>query len=145
MPNRAKNPDAEAFEKAHDLFDFLDEDNDGRLTRDEFIMFTHGIGFNPDDKAADAILDEADPHRSGYVAWTDYKTTLTHRLPQVRMEEEKLREAFRVYDHDRDGTVTVDQLQTIIKADSRIKHDVIDKLRDSDRDGKIEITRKFSP
>ncbi|XP_033727729.1 neo-calmodulin-like [Pecten maximus] len=134
-----ENPDAEAFENARDTFNLLDDDNDGKLTRDQFIMFIQGIGFNPDDKAEEVILKDADPDDNNSIAWADFETALTHRLPQVRMEEEKLREAFRVYDHDRDGTVTVDQLQTIVKADSRIKQDVIEKLRQSDRDGKIEI------
>ncbi|XP_069106448.1 calmodulin-like [Argopecten irradians] len=134
-----ENPDAEAFEKARDTFNLLDDDNDGRLTRDQFIMFIQGIGFNPDDRAEEVILRDADPDGNNSIAWADFETALTHRLPQVRMEEENLREAFRVYDHDRDGTVTIDQLQKIVKADSRIKQDVIDSIRKSDRDGKIEI------
>ncbi|XP_060074913.1 calmodulin-like [Ylistrum balloti] len=134
-----ENPDAEAYEKARDLFDLLDEDRDGRLDGDEFIMFVQGIGFNPTDKGAQKILEEADPYDSGYIAWADFETTLTHRLPQLRMEEESLREAFQVFDHDRDGTITIDQLETIINGDGRIKDDIIEKLRESDRDGKLEI------
>jgi calcium-dependent protein kinase len=98
-----------------DLFKSLDTDNSGTLSRQELIDgFTHLYHSEVDDIDAevDRIMAQVDTDRSGEIDYSEFVAATLNR--NQLLSRERLEAAFKVFDIDGNGTISADELKTIL-------------------------------
>lgn len=105
----------EEKQKLLEIFKAFDENGDGQLAYEE-IFQGYKQYFNGDLKRAEIeariIFDKLDFNNNGTI---DYSEFLIANLdPAKIVNEEKLREVFNIFDYDRSGAITVDEIKKIL-------------------------------
>jgi len=98
--------------KLKDLFMAMDKNNDGTLTLEEVKQGLSQSGVEEWDDM-DATLEGVDTDGSGVINYTEFlAATLTTRQ---RAQEDACWAAFRHFDHDRNGSITKEELREAMK------------------------------
>ena len=119
------------------LFEGLDVNGDGRLSREElqkgFKEYCAGCSSNVDD-----IIAQCDIDGNGFVDYSEFLTAVVCK--DIKISKENLQIAFNALDKDGSGTISKGELQKAMEA--LTDQETIDKImRDSDLndDGEIDI------
>ncbi|XP_052264502.1 troponin C-like isoform X3 [Dreissena polymorpha] len=88
-----------------------------------------------DDKLKD-WADEMDDDAVGTIPWEKFKILFERKLKEDE-EEKELKEAFRVLDNQKKGTIPVDDLRWILKSlgDDITEEEIDDMIAETDTDG----------
>lgn len=133
----------------HDMittFQSLDSDNSGTLSREELIRgFEQLYGTQVEDVEAevDRIMEQVDTDRSGEIDYTEFAIATMNR--QKLVSRDHLEAAFRAFDLDGNGTISKDELRTMLGGNKRYSEEVweeIVKEVDQNGDGVIDF-REF--
>jgi calcium-dependent protein kinase len=128
------------------IFQSLDSDNSGTLSRDELIRgFEQLFGAQVEDveSEVDRIMEEVDTDRSGEIDYTEFAIATMNR--QKLVSREHLETAFRAFDLDGNGTISKDELRTMLGGNKHYSDEVwegIVKEVDQNGDGVIDF-REF--
>ena len=118
----------------------MDEDKDGKLSKEEV---EHGyeavFGQKISREEVDEIFRKADTDNSGFIDYDEFiaATMNKNRLFSVQ----NLNDAFKLFDKDGSGTITVDEIKSVIGeslADDDVWTELL-KQADSDGNGEIDI------
>jgi len=100
---------------------------------------------NPTEKDIQEILKEADVDKSGAIEWNEFITIIPKKLKQIQKEEEEkeLRAAFKVFDADNSGNISVEELRKAMetygeKLTTAQAQDLVN-IADTNKDGVIDI------
>lgn len=115
-------PDATPLERMREVFQQIDVDADGSVTRDEFIKAMDLAGISFED--ANSLFNRFDPDSSGcldrdeFFAYTakgagDIRAMLQKADTQDDETDDKLLEIFRKWDKNGDGTIDRQELEKI--------------------------------
>jgi calcium-dependent protein kinase len=134
----AQDVDAEAFK----MFQALDRDNDGQITREELVEACKMITNSQEEaeKEAEAIMKAIDSDNSGGIDYTEFVLRNVNR--QKLLSKENLEAAFKILDSDDNGYLEVDEIKAIFKNDDEqdvqenVWKDLIKEV-DANADGKI--------
>ena len=127
-------------------FQSLDSDHSGALSRAELIQgFEQLFGNQIEDVEAevDRIMAEVDIDHSGEIDYTEFAVATMNR--QKMVSRERLETAFRAFDLDGNGTISKDELRTMMGGNHHYSEDVwegIVKEVDQNGDGVIDF-REF--
>jgi len=123
-----------------DVFLQLDVDFDGKLTKEELLHGADLIGLPAEESARMAeLFDQIDSDGSGFLEYTEFLAAMT---PLSKMSAEACLVAFRSFDKDRSGTISVEEIQRVFTQDGADKIST-DRLKeavgccDTDGDGEI--------
>ena len=97
-----------------DLFKMYDKNNDGELSKDELICFLNSIQKPFSDEDLSELLKQMDRDKDGMISVDElifYLKTKAYYIPQNEAEE--VLDCFRVFDSNKDMTVTRKELETI--------------------------------
>jgi len=130
-------------------FDLLDRDQDGMVTPTELQFMLRNLGIEMSDELIDGLMKEASKTGNGLIDETEFLQWIARiqalRETETSAEDDDLTQdlvaAFRVFDRDNNGYITLDELQ---RAMQMIGENVTDAqlndmltLADLDKDGKI--------
>ena len=122
----------EEKQKLLEIFKAFDENGDGQLAYEEIF---HGYKqyFNGDVKRAQVeariIFDKLDFNNNGTI---DYSEFLIANLdPSKIVNEDRLREVFDIFDVDRSGAITVDEIKKILGNGNKVSKAASGKLGES--------------
>jgi len=124
-----------------DVFLRLDSDCDGRLTKEDLLQGASQGGLPMQDSARmEELFDQLDSDGSGALEYTEFLAAMT--CHQSRMSTEACKAAFRSFDTDGSGTISVQEIQRIFQVDGTDKVSTEGlkeafRLYDTDGDGKI--------
>jgi calcium-dependent protein kinase len=122
------------------LFQSFDKNGDGYLSKEEiFEGYKHILGEEEAKKKANLIMKEIDVDDSGTI---DYKEFLIAAINfQNVLEKDKLLVTFKLFDKNRDGSITIEEIRTILGISINEKEllESIVKECDSDGDGEISF------
>lgn len=121
--------------KLRAAFDEFDENNDGTITYKEFKSALAKSGY--DQKSIDSMFKSVDVDGSGSVGYTEFLAATLET--QGRVEEQRIAEAFDLFDIDGDGFVSKDELHQVLgkKAGAEDYVEKLMKETDENGDGKI--------
>jgi calcium-dependent protein kinase len=128
------------IKEARDIFRDLDLNGDGKLSREE--LLTGYKKFMPVASAmvlVDKIMIEVDTNNSGYI---DYNEFLKAAIDVKSFASpEYLQSAFNLFDKDRSGKISLEELKTVLEAGAQDDHifEGILKQVDKNGDGEIDI------
>ncbi|XP_060651412.1 calmodulin-like [Drosophila nasuta] len=127
----------ESFEWA---FSLLTDDKSGFITQKELVGFLHALGKTASESQMNAMINEVDEDGNGFIDFKEFVTALSRKL-SGNLDDDEIRDTFRVYDKDNTGFITADQVKTVFfDLDQPIADDEIDEMirtYDSDGDGML--------
>lgn len=131
IASRLKDDEIKALK---DIFSSLDKNNDGLLTYQEVIEGCSKLNSNLNFQE---LFVNLDTDRSGVVNYTEFlAATIDTR---VYLKNERLYEAFRNFDKDNSGKISVKEIGTLINAGYQDFWNLEDEVRKFDLNGDGEI------
>jgi calcium-dependent protein kinase len=137
-------PQIEEIKEINKIFHKFDENNDGRLTKEEM---TNGLIINlkENQNNAEAIVDEIfgiiDSDQNGYIEFEEFIRAGIDK--RIFIDEEILRFAFDYFDKDGSGSITIKELKHIFCVDNDLDYTerlMKEVMRGIDTDGNGEIS-----
>ncbi|XP_073158753.1 calmodulin-like protein 3 [Henckelia pumila] len=95
------------------VFQLFDRNGDGRITKEELNESLENMGILIPDKELSLMIEKIDVNFDGCVDIDEFGN-LYQNIVDERHEEEDMREAFDVFDRDRDGFISVDELKYVL-------------------------------
>lgn len=134
-------------EEMIELFKNLDSDNSGTLSREELIEGFRNLyadEIEDIEMEVDRIMGQVDTDRSGEIDYSEFVAASMNR--NKLLSKERLEAAFKAFDIDGSGTISADELKTILGKyhayEDAIWADIIKEV-DLNGDGVIDL-REFS-
>ncbi|XP_075255501.1 uncharacterized protein LOC142348159 isoform X3 [Convolutriloba macropyga] len=104
----------ELIEEWREAFWLFDRDGDGTITTKEITAVMRNLGQNPTEEDITDMIKEVDIDGSGSIDFEEFLYMMAKKMRDTDSEEE-LKSAFRVFDRDNDGRLTVDELRTVLE------------------------------
>ncbi|XP_060561974.1 uncharacterized protein LOC132721343 [Ruditapes philippinarum] len=128
-------------------FSSLDDNGDGKISRQEIAKAYKLSGFDPDEDELKEIMMEHDENDDGYIDFDEYFHVMQTKMTEENIETEKLMESFKLLDVDNDGHITREEFaQALSVTGSKLTKKQIDDLvdrADSNKDGKIDFNGRI--
>ena len=128
------------YEELRHVFMELDQDKDGRLSREELMQGYKLLKLGSVEEV-ERIMEICDTDRNGYLDYTEF---LTATMSWDNLETETLDAAFNAFDKDGDGVISAGELKFLLEdVDDELDEGVWDQLLqegDSDKDGSVLST-----
>lgn len=122
-------------------FQLLDKDGDGKITRSELMSeYMKVMNYDEAKIIVDDVLEKLDQDQDGNIDYTEFLISCYNH--QKAMSHDHLEIAFRMFDTDGSGTITVDEIRQTLQ-DGQIAEDeawqMLLKEADSNGDGCIDL------
>ena len=131
VANRTENKHIKALK---DTFTAMDENEDGLITLEELEnAFTK---LNIKDCDLKTLFEHIDYNKNGYINYTEFLAACIDE--KTYMTEEKLFDAFQMFDKDKSGKISAKEIQNVMHNDEKLSafKDMIKQV-DLDEDGEI--------
>ncbi|XP_035697589.1 troponin C, skeletal muscle-like isoform X1 [Branchiostoma floridae] len=120
----------EQVEELQMAFSIFDRDGSGEISTQNLGTILKQCGLNPSRDELDAIMAEADEDGSGTMDFDEFLELMAKQMhqDQYEVDEREVRAAFRIFDKDNDGFISIEELRTM--ADACGEHLSEDELKD---------------
>lgn len=122
----------------------FDQNSDGRITKKELGDSLHKLGIYISEEELSAMIEKIDVNEDGCVDIEEFGA-LYETIMDEKNEEDDIREAFKVFDQNGDGYITVEELRSVLNSlglkQGRTAEDckrMISKV-DKDGDGMVDF------
>jgi calmodulin len=96
-----------------DAFALFDKDRDGIIDSNQLGTVMRCLGLNPTEAQLLDILDKEDPKKSGKIQFGQFCAIMEQKKDE-KVNEKEILEAFRVFDRDGTGKLSVAELRHIM-------------------------------
>jgi len=111
--------DDKSIKNLREQFHRMDLNGDGKLTLSELQKaFSTISGANRGMADIDAMFHQIDVDNSGEIGYTEFLAAMIEG--KTYNDEESCWEAFRIFDRDGDGSITIDELQAMLKDNAEV-------------------------
>ncbi|OMJ82456.1 hypothetical protein SteCoe_16865 [Stentor coeruleus] len=128
------------IKEARDIFKELDENGDGKLSRQELIKGYRKFASQKDaEDMVDRIMAAVDTDHNGFI---DYNEFLKAAVDVKKISsEEYLQTAFNLFDKDANGKISIDELKSVLQSagEDEVLFQEIIKQVDINGDGEIDL------
>lgn len=133
MAQRLSEEQLAEYKEAFSLFD---KDGDGRITTAELGTVLRSLGHNPTEAELQGLIQAVDTDNSGTVDFPEFLSVVAKRGKACDSEEE-IREAFRVFDKDGNGYISVAELRHVMTnlGEKLTDEEVDEMIKEADMDG----------
>jgi calcium-dependent protein kinase len=134
--NMTKKEDIEEMRKA---FHEFDENGDGRLTREELIKgLSNVMTPNEAKNEVDRIMGLIDTDNNGFIEYEEFIRASMSK--EKLLTEENLQGAFDMFDKDKSGKITIEELKNVLGKGANISENVWKQIMleiDGNGDGEV--------
>ncbi|KAG2467128.1 calmodulin-like [Polypterus senegalus] len=130
----------EQIAEFREAFALFDKDGDGTITSKELGTVMRALGQNPSEAELQDMINEVDADSNGIVDFTEFLTLMVKRIKDMDSEEE-IREAFKVFDKDGNGSISAEELHLVMKnlGEDLTDEEIYEMIREADIDGDGQI------
>ena len=137
----SSHKDLKFFKKC---FQEIDKNGDGRITKDElFQEYSKRMSKEEAEKISYEIVNRLDQDEDGNIDYTEFLASCIERQKQISLDNLEI--AFNMFDIDRSGTITINEIKMILNdgenQDDAIYQEILNEA-DSNGDGVIDL-REF--
>ncbi|XP_006616487.1 calmodulin-beta-like isoform X1 [Apis laboriosa] len=121
------------FKEAFMLFD---KDEDGTITMAELGVVMRSLGQRPSETELRDMVNEVDQDGNGTIEFNEFLQMMSKKMKGADGEDE-LREAFRVFDKNKDGLISSKELRHVMTnlGEKLSEEEVDDMIKEADLDG----------
>ena len=114
------------------------------LDYQELSTVMRSLGQNPTDAEVQDMINEVDVDGSGSMEFPEFCVMMVKKMAESDTENE-VREAYRVFDKDRDGFISRQELRMIFAAlPEKLTHQEIEEMLDAaDEDGMLLLNKSI--
>jgi Ca2+-binding EF-hand superfamily protein len=106
----------EVLKSYQEAFRIFDRNNDGCITREELGTVMKSLGHQPSDNELQDMVNEVDVDGSGTIEFDEFVQMMAKRIEQRPDDGEDLKEAFEVFDRNKDGYITAEELRQVMRS-----------------------------
>ncbi len=127
----------EQVSECREVFDLFDKDKDGAITIKELGDVLRALGANPTQAELDEMMEEVLDENNQRIEFKSFLILFAKNMKDHPPTEDDLLEAFRVFDHDNDGIISIDEMRYVMKNFGEdMKEDEVEEfIREADIDG----------
>ena len=117
--------------KLTEAFKAIDTNGDGKLSKEELLShYIKAIGYENAEEEVDKIMSSVDTDNNGFINYTEFlKAAVSER---VLLSSENLRRAFDLFDQDKSGTISAEELKKILQggliSDDQVWKEIINSV-----------------
>ncbi|XP_034477198.1 calmodulin-beta-like [Drosophila innubila] len=117
-------------------FGVLNDEKDGNITNKELAAFMRCIGKTATESQLNSMINEVDTDGNGFIDFNEFVTALTRKL-SGNLDDDEIRDAFRVFDKENTGFIGPDQLRSVFFDVDQVVHEdeIEEMIRNADQDG----------
>ncbi|XP_057354111.1 calmodulin-like [Manis pentadactyla] len=123
-----------------EAFSKFDKDGDGSINTQELGAVMQALGKNLSEAELKEIISKVDTDADGVISFPEFLEEMVRRMKAWR-KKQGLQEAFRVFDVDGNGYISVDELkQVMAKLGEELSQEVLEAMiheADVDQDGQV--------
>ncbi|XP_015171352.1 PREDICTED: neo-calmodulin-like isoform X6 [Polistes dominula] len=121
------------FKEAFMLFD---KDEDGTITMAELGVVMRSLGQRPSDTELRDMVNQVDQDGNGTIEFNEFLQMMSKKMKGADGKDE-LREAFRVFDKNKDGLISSKELRHVMTnlGEKLSEEEVDDMIKEADLDG----------
>lgn len=134
-----------------EAFSKFDKDGNGSINTQELGAVMQALGKDLSEAELKEFISKVDTDADGVISFPEFLEEMVRRMKAWRKKQD-LQEAFRVFDVDRNGYISVDELkQVMAKLGEELSQEVLEAMiheADVDQDGQVnyeEFVRILSP
>ena len=131
---------ADEIEEIKEAFDIFDVDQSGSISVSELTNAMRSLGFDTKNPAIFQMICDMDEDGSGEIEFDEFLDMMTARISDTNTKED-LERVFKLFDEDRSGEITCDNLKRVAKElGEDIPEDELNEIilrADLDGDGKL--------
>lgn len=121
----------------------IDKDGDGFISSRDLLDVMKSLGGNPTESEVQEMIHEVDEEGKGAINFNEFLKVMAQKLQVDNDEEEDIIEAFKVFDLDRNGFVTVEEMKAVLSSFglSLPRNEIEDMFVtvDEDKDGQLNF------
>ena len=138
---------ADEVEEIKEAFDIFDVDQSGAISVSELTNAMRSLGFDSKNPAIFKMISDMDEDGSGEIEFDEFLDMMTARISDTNTKED-LERVFKLFDEDRNGEITVENLRRVAKElGEDIPDDELNEIimrADLDGDGKLTFDDFFA-
>merc|ERR1711910_263167 len=124
-----------------EAFDEFDKDHSGTISPEELLGVLRAMGQNPTEDELLNLVMEVDIDGNGTIEFEEFLSMMKKKAGEVD-EEADLREAFKIFDRDKDGYISMKELKKVASMlGTMLSKEELDEFMaeaDSDGNGKLD-------
>jgi len=119
-----------------EAFDYFDKDGSGSISSDELLQVMRAMGQNPTEDELLNLVMEVDIDGNGTIDFPEFLDMMKKKATEVD-EEADLREAFKLFDRNRDGFIDTRELKKVtgMLGTMLTKEELEEFMKEADVDG----------
>nr|Q24956.1 RecName: Full=Caltractin; AltName: Full=Centrin [Giardia intestinalis]AAB05594.1 caltractin [Giardia intestinalis] len=123
-----------------EAFDLFDADRSGRIDFHELKVAMRALGFDVKKEEIQRIMNEYDRDQLGEITFQDFEEVMIEKISNRDPTEEILK-AFRLFDDDATGRISLKNLRRVAKelSENISDEELLAMIQEFDRDGDGEI------
>ncbi len=138
---------ADEVEEIKEAFDIFDVDQSGAISVSELLNAMRSLGFDTKNPAIFKMISDMDEDGNGEIEFDEFLDMMTARISDTNTKED-LERVFKLFDEDRNGEITVENLRRVAKElGEDIPDDELNEIimrADLDGDGKLSFDDFFA-
>ncbi|XP_070273301.1 centrin-4 [Myotis yumanensis] len=123
-----------------EAFDLFDIDGSGTIDVKELKIAMRALGFEPNKEEVKKLIAEIDKEGTGTISFEDFFAIMSLKMSE-KDEKEELLKAFKLFDDDATGSITLNNIKRVAKelGETLTDDELQEMLDEADHDGDGEI------
>merc|ERR1712193_443113 len=124
-----------------EAFDLFDTDGSGNIDQKELKVAMRALGFEPKKEEIKKMISDIDKDGSGTIDFNEFLEMMTAKMSEKDSREEILK-AFRLFDDDETGFITLKNLRRVAKeiGENMTDEELQEMIDEADRDGDGQVS-----
>ncbi|GAX73998.1 hypothetical protein CEUSTIGMA_g1448.t1 [Chlamydomonas eustigma] len=125
-----------------EFFSLFDKQGNGYITIDELGPAMRSLGQNPSQQELNEMVLEIDADGTGTVDFHEFLMLMDRKMQTNTNEEEQIRDAFKVFDRDGNGSISATELKHVMcNLGAKLSEDeVMEMIQEADVDGDGQLS-----